>query len=128
MTLIQEINVYASEKIKFHGRIGCQKDYKFDAEVDIYHDSSNPMLSTYHAIGTFSNAAEAFEEIISYCKGYAEGQDEKINRVNNPCNTEFLELTEQQNIVNKLSLELTVEVNTERCLTDRQSATSFQSL
>lgn len=113
MTPIQEIDIYSDNGIKISAHIvvpNLQNSIS-GAEVVIYDPSWNQLYSAYQTIGQHSDPQAACQAIIDFSKKYIEKSGGKVTRINNPCNTEFVGAQDQQNMVNTLSLSLTVEVN-----------------
>ena len=106
MQPIQELDIYSSKNKKISAHIKKSKPSGFIPEAtglnnDIYREIGGPL----------DNAEDAFKAIIEYSIKIIEGNGDNLNRINNPCNTEFLDIEHQQKIVDNMSLKLTIEVN-----------------
>lgn len=113
MIPIQEIDVYSDNGIKISAHVVVPEPQNpiSGAEVIIYDPSWNSLYSAYHTIGQYADPKAACKAIIDFSKKYIEKSGGKVIRINNPCNTEFVNTQDQQNMVNDLSLNLTIEVN-----------------
>lgn len=109
---IQEVDIYSDNKIKISAHVVVPNQSKAAAEVVIYDPNYNDLYSSYQTIGQYNSAKEAYEAIIDASQKYISKSGGLINRINNPCNTEFVTQQEQQNIVNSKSIaSVQVEVN-----------------
>ena len=111
MIPIQEIDIYSDNDIKISARIVVPNDKVCVAEVIIYDPSHNELYGAYQTIGQYSDPESAYKSIIKFGDKYIKKSHGNINRINNPCNTEFVGRSTQQNIVGKQSIGVTVEVN-----------------
>jgi len=111
MTPIQEVDIYSDNKIKISAHVVVPNSSTASAEAVIYDPNYNDLYSSYQTIGQFANPADAYEAIIKAAQKYISKSGGSINRINNPCNTEFVDQNTQQQILNKLSVSVTVEVN-----------------
>lgn len=113
MIPIQEVDVYSDNGIKIsaHVVVPNPQDAISGAEAVVYDPTFNTLYSAYQTIGQHADPLAAFKAIIEFSKKYIEKSGGKVSRINNPCNTEFVDAQAQQNMVNTLSLGLTVEVN-----------------
>lgn len=113
MIPIQEVDVYSDNGIKIsaHVIVPNPQSAISGAEAVVYDPAFNTLYSAYQTIGQHPDPQAAFKAIVEFSKKYIEKSGGKVSRINNPCNTEFVNVQAQQNIVNTLSLGLTVEVN-----------------
>lgn len=112
MIPIQEIDIYSDNKIKISAHVVVPSQMTASAEISIYDASHSNQYSPYQTIGQYSTAADAFEAIITASENYFSRSGGVINRIRNPCNTEFVDKIEQQKIVDSKSINVQVEVNT----------------
>ncbi|MFC3282634.1 hypothetical protein [Litchfieldella rifensis] len=112
MIPIQEIDIYSDNGIKTsaHVVVPSPQNTISGVEVVVYDPNWNSLYSAYQTIGQHADPQAACQAIIDFSKKYIEKSGGKVIRINNPCNTEFVDAQDQQNIVNTLSLNLTVEV------------------
>lgn len=113
MIPIQEVEIYSDNGIKISAHVivpNLQKAIS-SSEAVIYDPTLNALYSTYHTIGQHADPHAAFKAIIEFSKKYIEKSGGKVTRINNPCNTEFVNARAQQNMINTLSLGVTVEIN-----------------
>jgi len=111
MIPIQEIEIYTSGDIHFSTNIVVPTNYNIGAEAIIYDPRISEIYSSYHAVGQYKKVDDAYASIIDFCKKYSSAAGVSINRINNPCNTEFIDQATQQNIVTAAGLSISVEVN-----------------
>jgi len=113
MIPIQEVDIYSDNGIKISAHVVVPNPNNpiSGAEAVVYDPTFNTLYSAYQTIGQHTDPKSAFKAIIEFSKKYIEKSGGKVDRVNNPCNTEFVNSTDQQTIVDTLSLNLTVEVN-----------------
>ncbi len=111
MIPIQEIEIYTDGEIHFSAHVVVPNANNIGSEVTIYDPRISEIYSSYHAIGQFQDVDSAYEALIDFCKKYSSAASIEINRINNPCNTEFVEKINQQKIVSNSGLKITVEVN-----------------
>lgn len=112
MIPIQEVDLYSDNGIKISAHVVVPNHQKAisGAEAVIYDPTLNKFYSTYHAIGQHSDPQSAFKAIVDFSKKYIEKSGGRVTRINNPCNTEFVDVNTQKNIVNTFSPSVTVEV------------------
>ena len=111
MIPIQEVDIYSDNKIKISAHVVVPNQTTASAEVVIYDPNYNELYSAYQTIGQYSTAKDAYEAIITASQKYISKSGGTIKRINNPCNTEFVNKSEQQSIVNSKSISVQVEVN-----------------
>ena len=113
MIPIQEVDIYSDNGIKIsaHVVVPNPQNAISGAEAVIYDPTFNDLYSAYHTMGQHTDPQAAFKAIIEFSKKYIEKSNGKVTRINNPCNTEFVDSQAQQDVVDTLSLGLTVEVN-----------------
>ncbi len=111
MVPIQEIDIYTNNDIKFSAHIIVPHDSPVGAEVITYDPAINKFYSSYQSVGKFKTSLEAFEEILLVCNKYASTNNGIINRLNNPCNTEFISKEQQDDILSSQNLSITADVN-----------------
>jgi hypothetical protein len=114
MIPIQEVDVYSDNGIKIsaHVVVPNPQDAISGAEAVVYDPTFNTLYCAYQAMGQHTDPQAAFKAIIEFSKKYIEKSGGKVSRINNPCNTEFVDTQAQQQVVDTLSLGLTIEVNT----------------
>jgi hypothetical protein len=110
---LQEIHVYASNSIQFTCHIiSSNNTAPFSAESLTFDPRINSVYSSLHPIGNqFTSAQDTYEEIIKYCVNYSSALNLTISKIDNPCNTPFIDKADQQTIVSNNSLNITVLVN-----------------
>ncbi|WP_339021826.1 hypothetical protein [Aeromonas salmonicida] len=111
MIPFQEIDIYSDNKAIIKAHVVVTSQMTASAEISIYDASQSNQCSPYQTIGQYSTAADAFEAIITASEKYFSRSGDVINRINNPCNTEFLDKAEQQKIVDFKYINVQVEVN-----------------
>jgi len=113
MNYLQEVYVYASNNVQFTCHIiSANSASPFRAESLTFDPQINTICSSLHPIGNqFKTAQDAYKEIIEYCIKYATTNKLQISKIDNPCNTPFINKADQQSIVSQNSLSLTVLVN-----------------
>lgn len=111
MIPIQEIDFFTDGNIKFSTHIIVPNSNSIGAEVIIYDPRVNTICSTLHTLGAQQDLEHAFEKICEFCINYAKGASLTVNRINNPCNTEFIDQTQQQNVVKNILPNITIKVN-----------------
>ena len=111
MIPIQEVHIYSDNDIKLSAHIVVPNENVSTAEMIIYNPSYNELYSAYQSIGQYSNPETAYKAIIEASAKYIKKSNGEIIRINNPCNTEFVDQGKQQSIVNNLSINVTVQVN-----------------
>ncbi|HDI3247707.1 hypothetical protein [Vibrio cholerae] len=111
MIPIQEIDIYSDNNIKISAHIIVQNSSQVSAEISIYDPLHNNLYSAYQPIGQFTSASDAFDAILTTSDKYITKSSGTIVKINNPCNTEFLDKVAQQSIVASKSITVNVEVN-----------------
>lgn len=112
MIPIQDVDIYSDNNIKISARVIVPNKSIATAEVVIYDQNYNDLYSSHQVIGQYGSAQEAYEAIIEASQKYISKSGGTINRINNPCNTEFVTKQEQQIIINSKSVaNVQVEVN-----------------
>jgi len=111
MIPIQEVDIYSDNNIKISAHIVVPNNSVVGAEVVIYDPSQNELYSAYQTVGQYSDSASAFGAIVQFSAKYIAASGGNIKRINNPYNTEFIDLSNQQSIVGKQSINISVEVN-----------------
>ncbi len=113
MNYLQEIYVHASNNVQFTCHIiSINSVAPFSAESLTFDPQINTIFCSLHPIGIqYQTAQDAYDEIIKYCVKYATANNLKVSKVDNPCNAPFINKAEQQLIVNKNKLNITVLVN-----------------
>lgn len=112
MIPIQEVDIYSDNNIKISAHVIAPNQSIAAAEVVIYDQNYNYLYSSYQTIGQYGSVKEAYEAIIDASQKYISKSGGTINRINNPCNTEFVTKQEQQIIIDSKSIaNVQVEVN-----------------
>lgn len=114
MIPLQEIDVHTNKKVlyKVHILALTENTTTFFTEVLVYDsDFEIPFQSNVVLRENFDSAKGAFEHALNWIYAYSNKHGYTITRINNPCNCEFLSKSYQQEIVNKKSLQLQVQVN-----------------
>lgn len=113
MIPLQEIDIHTEKNVFFKVHLVAPTESPpFSTEV-LFYDSefSPPFQSTVSFHRQFNTAKDAFTHALSWVKGYAAQHGYAINRINNPCNCEFLLRDDQQAVVNASNIALQVQVN-----------------
>lgn len=112
MIPIQEVDIYSDNNIKISARVIVPNKSIAAAEVVIYDQNYNYLYSSHQTVGQYGSAKDAYEAIIDTSRKYISKTGGAINRINNPCNTEFVTKQEQQIIIDSKSIaNVQVEVN-----------------
>jgi len=113
MVPVQEVDIHTDKKVFL--KVHLVRPYGssvYSAEVIVYDSEYNPPFSSIVSFPEKSQSAhDAYERALKWCREYAAKHSYKILRVNNPCNAEFLDKGTQQSILNKLNINVLVEVN-----------------
>lgn len=113
-TLIsQEVDVHTSKNVLYKAQIirpTCSS--AFYAEV-VLHDSEfqPPFSSRATFLQQFQDEEAAYEHAISWVKEHAQKYGYPIDRINNPCNCEFIKIADQKVITERLGLNVPVQKN-----------------
>lgn len=113
MIPLQDVDVHTDKQVfyKLH-LVASSGAAPFWAEVLVYDSEFNPPFVSQVSFNQhFKNANDAFLHALNWVKGYSAKHGYSINRVNNPCNCEFLSRIDQQSIVDAVGLTLKVQVN-----------------
>lgn len=113
MIPLQEVDVHTDKKVfyKLH-LVAPTGAAPFTAEVLVYDSEFNPAFaSTVSFHQHFSSADDAFVHAINWVKGYSDAHGYTINRIDNPCNCEFLSQADQQQSIQRAGFTLQVQVN-----------------
>lgn len=111
MVPIQEIDFYTNSNAKLTCNMIMPESDLISAEVLIYDPNLNVSFSTLHTLGQYNNVKSAFEDIIDYCARYSTATNTSINRINNPFNTQFIDQTTQQMVIDQKGPGINVEVS-----------------
>ena len=111
MIPIQEVDIYSNNGIKISAHVVVPNTTTASSEAVIYDPNYNSLYSSYQTIGSFTNPDEAYKSIASFAQKYITQSGGSISRINNPCNTEFVNKDTQQQIINDLAINITIEVN-----------------
>lgn len=98
MIPIQEVDVYSDNGIKIsaHVVVPNPQDAISGAEEVVYDPTFNTLYSAYQTIWQHADPQAAFKAIIEFSKKYIEKSGGKLSRINNPCNTGFVDAQAQQ--------------------------------
>jgi hypothetical protein len=110
---LQEVDVHTSKNVFYKAQIiRPTGSSSFYAEV-VLHDSEfqPPFSSSVTFRRQFQDEKAAYEQVISWVKGHTEKYGYPIDRINNPCNCEFIEIEDQKAIIGKLGLNVPVQKN-----------------
>lgn len=115
MIQLQEVDAHTDKKVFFKLHLVTPTGVApFFVEILVYDSEFTPPFQSnvlFHQ--QFNGSKEAFEHGIRWVLNYSAKHEYAINRVNNPCNCEFLPQPDQQAIVNAAGLGLRVQVNGE---------------
>lgn len=110
---VHDINVTTTKGCRFIIDI-YKNNGGFETEVTIFEPvPNNAVGQTYKTSPMSTSATDNFESAIDLIKNYIseiDSQDSIID-IHNPCNTPFINEAEQNNIIAKKGLRLTVRVN-----------------
>lgn len=113
MIPLQEVDIHTDKKVFYKVHLVAPTGAApFFTEVLVY-DSEfvPPFQSNVSFHQQFNTANDAFTHSLNWVKGYSAKHGYTINRINNPCNCEFLSQQNQQGIVNAVGITLQVQVN-----------------
>lgn len=113
MIPLQEIDFHAAEKVFYKVHLVAPTGAApFFAEVLVY-DSEfvPPYQSNVTFRQGFQSAAAAFGHVLDWVKAHSVKHGYTVNRLDNPCNCEFLARDVQQKSVQTAGLSLQVQVN-----------------
>ncbi|QDX96293.1 hypothetical protein EGD00_02690 [Pectobacterium carotovorum subsp. carotovorum] len=113
MIPIQEVDIHTDKKVfyKLH-LVAPTGAAPFSTEVLVYDSEFNPPFIsrvTFHH--QFQDSKAAFAHGLSWVEGYSKKHGYTVNRINNPCNCEFLSQADQQQSVQSVGLKIWVQVN-----------------
>lgn len=113
MIPLQEIDIHTDKNVFY--KIHLIHPYNasfYAAEILVYDAELDPPYhSTVNLTQQFQEPGVSFNSAIRWISNYSEAHGYTINRIDNPCNTEFLSRADQQNFVNDLGLQITVQEN-----------------
>lgn len=113
MTPVQEVDIHTTRNVIYKAQVihpyGGKSYY---AEVDL-HDAEffRPFSSRVKFHQAFPTAQEAYEYMLSWVFTHAQVHAYPLQHIDNPCNCEFIDKTDQEAIVRRFSLTLPVLVN-----------------
>lgn len=113
MIPLQEVDIHTDKNVfyKLH-LIAPTGAAPFSVEVLVYDSEFSPSFQSnvsFHQ--QFNDASDAFEHGLNWVQGYSAKHGYTVNRINNPCNCEFLQKPDQQSKVRSVGLSVQVEVN-----------------
>lgn len=113
MIPLQEVDIHTDKNVfyKLH-LIAPTGAAPFSVEVLVYDSEFTPPFQSnvsFHQ--QFQSASDAFAHALNWVKGYSTKHGYSVNRINNPCNCEFLPKRDQQSSVQSAGLSVQVEVN-----------------
>lgn len=113
MIPLQEVNIHTDKNVfyKLH-LITPTGAAPFSVEILVYDSEFNPPFESkvsFHQ--QFQCASDAFAHALNWVKRYSAKHGYSVERINNPCNCEFLSKTDQQSSVYSAGLSIQVEVN-----------------
>lgn len=115
MIPLQEVDIHTNQNVfyKLH-LIAPTGAAPFSVEVLLYDSEFDPPFQSHVSFSQqFQNASAAFTHALNWVQGYCAQHGYSIKRINNPCNCEFLQHADQQQIVEVAELSISVEVNGE---------------
>ncbi len=84
----------------------------FRAEIVVFDPDLNASYSSQVPIsGSYKSSSEAFDVAFTWVVGWLQVKGLTVSKINNPCNTEFLSVADQQAIVSKHGVQANVEIN-----------------
>jgi hypothetical protein len=84
----------------------------FSAEIFVFDPDFNASDSFQLPIsGSYKSSSKAFDDAFTWVVGWLQTKGLTVSKINNPCNTEFLSVAEQQAIVSKHGVQAKVEIN-----------------
>ena len=113
MIPLQEVDVHTDKKVFYKVHLLAPNGVApFFTEILVYDsDFDPPFQSNVSFHQQFNNASDAFNHALNWVNGYSAKHGYTINRVNNPCNCEFLSQQDQQVIVQSAGFKIQVQVN-----------------
>ncbi len=113
MIPLQEIDIHTDKKVFYKVHLVAPTGAApFFTEVLVYDSEFSPPFQPNVAFHQqFNSASDAFTHAINWVISYCSKHEYAINRINNPCNCEFLPQAEQQRIVKAAGLLLQVQMN-----------------
>jgi hypothetical protein len=113
MIPLQDIDLHTDKQVFYKLHVIAPTGHApFAAEVLVYDSEFDPAFaSTVSFNQTFSDSRSAFAHAFNWINGYSTKHGYTINRINNPCNCEFVSQADQQSVVQAKGLALTVQVN-----------------
>lgn len=121
MTPLQDIDIHSDNSVFYklhlvspHGSsFAVPASAKlFSVEVLVYDSEFKPPYSSairFHE--QFATAELAFEHGLKWVLGHATAYGYSCNRINNPCNCEFLSKADQSTVLNRLGISPLLQVN-----------------
>lgn len=113
MIPLQEVDIHTDKKVFYKVHLVAPTGVApFFTEVLVYDSEFNPPFQSsvsFHQ--QFKDAGDAFTHALNWVKGYSAKQGYNIQRINNPCNCEFLSQLEQQTVVEAAGFVFQVQVN-----------------
>ena len=113
MIPLQEVDVHTTKNVLYKAQIiRPSGSSSFYAEV-VLHDSEfqPPFSSSVTFRQQFQDEKAAYQQVISWVQEHAQKYDYPIERINNPCNCEFIEIEDQKMITARLGLNVMVQKN-----------------
>lgn len=113
MVPIQEVDFHTDKKViyKLH-IISPTGAAPFFTEVFVYDSEFNPPFASMVTFQQqFQDSKAAFTYVLYWVENYSKKQGYTVNRINNPCNCEFLSQADQQQSVQSAGLNIQVKVN-----------------
>ena len=113
MIPLQEVDIHTDKKVFYKVHLVAPTGAApFFAEVLVYDsDFAPPFQSNVSFHQQFNTASDAFAHSLAWVNGYSTKNGYTINRINNPCNCEFLSQQDQQAVVKAAGLTPQVQVN-----------------
>jgi hypothetical protein len=119
---IQDIDIHTDKSVFYklnlirpsHGStfVAQTNNEPFSVEVLVYDSEFNPpYFSAIRFPKQFAVAEAAFEHGLRWILGHTKAHKYSINRINNPCNCEFLDKTSQATVLKNLAITATHQVN-----------------
>ena len=111
MIPIQEVDIYSNNNIKISAHIIVSNPDSASAELLIYDPKCNKNYSSYIKMDQYKNASEVYKAVVDKSQEYIRKSDGIIQRINNPCNTEYINIEEQIKILKSISIDTDILVN-----------------
>lgn len=113
MQPIQEVLVFTNKSARHTIHIiQPNESAPFSAEIFVFDPDFNTSYSSQVPIsGSYKSSSEAFDVAFKWVVGWLQAKGLTVSKINNPCNTEFLSVAEQQAIVSKHGVQAKVEIN-----------------